>query len=218
MTKKKRSFRESCEHFRKWQEKPFDYELATNEEQHCNNCGRTFIGNFCPYCSQKAGEGYIGWKSVQQSVMDVWGLGSRSLPNTVWQLFLRPGYLISDYISGKRQVSFPPVKMLFILSVVAIFLSYYVLPFFAGDDFDLLGEERMKNMIRGIRREAESASGLHEGYARTGRKRMSKEEIEELECDPASYAKLKNEVVYLRQEVEFLKKISQQVISGKRGK
>ena len=87
-----------------------------------------------------------------------------------------------------------------------------------GYDFDLLGEERMKNMIRGIRREAESASGLHEGYARTGRKRMSKEEIEELECDPASYAKLKNEVVYLRQEVEFLKKISQQVISGKRGK
>ena len=47
---------------------------------------------------------------------------------------------------------------------------------------------------------------------------MSKEEVEELECDPASYAKLKNEVVYLRQEVEFLKKISQQVISGKRGK
>lgn len=87
-----------------------------------------------------------------------------------------------------------------------------------GYDFDLLGEERMKNMIRGIRREAESASGLHEGYARTDRKRMSKEEIEELECDPASYAKLKNEVVYLRQEVEFLKKISQQVISGKRGK
>lgn len=87
-----------------------------------------------------------------------------------------------------------------------------------GYDFDLLGEERMKNMIRGIRREAESASGLHEVYARTGRKRMSKEEIEELECDPASYAKLKNEVVYLRQEVEFLKKISQQVISGKRGK
>ena len=47
---------------------------------------------------------------------------------------------------------------------------------------------------------------------------MSEEEIEQLECNPGSYAKLKNEVIYLRKEVEFLKKISQQVISGKRGK
>ena len=47
---------------------------------------------------------------------------------------------------------------------------------------------------------------------------MDDETIEKLECNPASYEKLKNEVIYLRKEVEFLKKISQQVISGKRGK
>ena len=39
-----------------------------------------------------------------------------------------------------------------------------------------------------------------------------------LGTDEESYARLKNEVVYLRAEVEFLKKISQQAISGKRGK
>ena len=47
---------------------------------------------------------------------------------------------------------------------------------------------------------------------------MREEEIEQLECNTGSYAKMKNEVIYLRKEVEFLKKISQQVISGKRGK
>ena len=127
------------ERFKQWQQKPFDYEFESNEEQHCNNCGHTFTGNYCPYCSQKAGEGDIGWRSVRQSVMDVWGLGSRSMPNTIKQLLLRPGYLISDYISGKRQVSFPPVKMLFIVSVVAVFLIYYLLPMFLGKDYDVYG-------------------------------------------------------------------------------
>ena len=87
-----------------------------------------------------------------------------------------------------------------------------------GYDPKILGEERTKNMVRNVRREAESKHGLHEGYLRTTGKRMDEEEIEQLDCNPASYAKLKNEVIYLRKEVEFLKKISQQVISGKRGK
>ena len=87
-----------------------------------------------------------------------------------------------------------------------------------GYDSKMLGEQRTKNMVRNVRREAESKNGLHQGYLRTAGTRMSEEEIEQLECNPGSYAKLKNEVIYLRKEVEFLKKISQQVISGKRGK
>jgi len=35
---------------------------------------------------------------------------------------------------------------------------------------------------------------------------MSEEGLEKLDCNPASYNKLKNEVIYLRKEVEFLKK------------
>jgi len=61
--------------------------------------------------------GPITWHSVWQGVMDVWGVGTRSLPFTLWQLLWRPGYLIRDYISGKRQVSFPPVKMLVVMAV-----------------------------------------------------------------------------------------------------
>lgn len=55
--------------------------------------------------------------------MDLWGMGTRSLPYTIWQLFARPGYLIGDYISGRRQISFPPVKMLVIVALVTYLVS-----------------------------------------------------------------------------------------------
>ena len=70
--------------------------------------------------------------------MDIWGLGSRSLLNSILQLLLRPGYLIGDYISGKRQVCFPPVKMLFILTVIYAIIVFWLFPEFLGisvDDF-----------------------------------------------------------------------------------
>ena len=35
----------------------------------------------------------------------------------------RPGYLVRDYISGRRQVSFPPVKMLVIVSLFAVIIE-----------------------------------------------------------------------------------------------
>lgn len=87
-----------------------------------------------------------------------------------------------------------------------------------GYNPEILGKNRMRNMVRNVLRDVASEQGLHEGYLRTARTRMDDETIEKLECNSASYAKLKNEVIYLRKEVEFLKKISQQVISGKRGK
>ena len=87
-----------------------------------------------------------------------------------------------------------------------------------GYDPEMLGIQRAKNLVRYTRREAETELGLHEGYPRRAQKRLSEEELEKLVCNPVSYAKLKNEVIYLRKEVEFLKKISQRVISGKRGK
>ena len=120
--------KEKIRRFRQWQEQPFEYKITSDKVQHCNNCGHDFTGNFCPVCSQKADMGRIGWHSVRQGVMDIWGLGTRSLLYSLWQLLLRPGHLISDYIDGKRQVSFPPVKMLFIVAVVYSIVAYWFLP------------------------------------------------------------------------------------------
>ena len=74
------------------------------EEHQCPNCGHVFKGNYCPVCSQGAGDGHITWKWVGKSILDVWGMDTRSLPNTLLQLLWRPGHLIGDYIGGRRQV------------------------------------------------------------------------------------------------------------------
>ena len=119
--------------------------LSNGRVQHCNNCGIDFTGNFCPICSQKAGMGRIGWKSVRQGIMDIWGLGTRSLLYSIWQLLWRPGQVIGDYLDGKRQVSFPPVKMLFIIAVIYSVLFYWFFPTVLG--IEVLAVPYMGNLL-----------------------------------------------------------------------
>lgn len=109
--------------FRHWQEHASEFHRSS-EEHVCRCCGETFVGNFCPTCGQKGTAGTFSWKSVRQGVMDVWGMGTRSLPYSVWQLLWRPGHFIREYVTGHLQVSFPPVKMLVIVALIATFLQY----------------------------------------------------------------------------------------------
>ena len=118
------TLKERYKRFKAWQLNPFDWSYDENERHHCENCGYDFVGKFCPHCSQKAGLKKVSWKSVLQSTAEVWGMGNRSLLYSLWQLIWRPGYFISDYINGKRQVSFPPVKMLVLMGVISVIMDY----------------------------------------------------------------------------------------------
>lgn len=149
---KKQRLKEKLEQFRQWQEQPFDYNYSPDRVVHCNNCGHEYAGNFCPVCSQKAGMGRIGWHSVRQGIMDIWGLGTRSLLFSVWQLLWRPGHLIGQYIDGQRQVSFPPVKMLFILAVIYSMVVYWFFPEVLGITIidDIAGNEKVNLLLSDI--------------------------------------------------------------------
>ena len=119
------TLKERYQQFKAWQLNPREWSVDEHETHHCVNCGRDFVGNYCPCCSQKAGDDKISWKSVLKSSAEVWGVHNRSLLYSLWQLAFRPGYLISDYINGKKQVSFPPVKMLVVVGVFSVVVDHF---------------------------------------------------------------------------------------------
>jgi hypothetical protein len=87
-----------------------------------------------------------------------------------------------------------------------------------GYDISIIGKGRARGAVDHIcNHEIKSDIGLHEGYARST-KRIKLTEIESLKTDKESVIKLKNEVLYLRQEMDFLKKISCLVNTEKRRK
>ena len=108
-------------HFYHWQQTvPHYANRHESEVQHCHNCDNEFEGNFCPICGQRAEVGRVGWNSIKDNIAILWGMDSRSLGYTLLQLLGRPGYLVRDYISGHRQVSFPPVKMLVLVCLFVV--------------------------------------------------------------------------------------------------
>ena len=114
------NIKERYRYFCRWQQAtPHFVNRHEGIAQHCHNCGTEFADNFCPRCGQRAEVGRVDWNSIKENIALLWGMDSRSLLYTLFQLLTRPGYLIRDYISGRRLVSFPPVKMLVIISLLA---------------------------------------------------------------------------------------------------
>lgn len=86
-----------------------------------------------------------------------------------------------------------------------------------GYDTTILGKSRCSSVVYNIQRDVRQGKQVHDGYAKRQPKRLSADELEDLPLNHESYIRMKNELVYLKQEVDFLKKISQLAKSGKRG-
>lgn len=75
-----------------------------------------------------------------------------------------------------------------------------------GYNLDYFGQKQIDSIVQRIKKEALSGNGFSEGENRTKRvpmKATSEEELSSLK----SIERMQNELLYLRQEVEFLKKI-----------
>ncbi len=75
-----------------------------------------------------------------------------------------------------------------------------------GYDLDLFGQKQIDSIVQRIKLQALSGNGFTEGEDRTKRVPTKATKEEEL-YSPASIERMQNELLYLRQEVEFLKKI-----------
>lgn len=84
-----------------------------------------------------------------------------------------------------------------------------------GFDLDIFGQKQIDSLVQHIKKQALSGNGFSEGEDRTKRVPM-KATIEEELQSPQSIKRMQNELLYLRQEVDFLKKIIIADNSGKR--
>lgn len=75
-----------------------------------------------------------------------------------------------------------------------------------GYNLDCFGQKQIDDIVQRIKRQALSGNGFTEGENRQRRVPMKATTEEEL-SSPQSIERMQNELLYLRQEVEFLKKI-----------
>ncbi len=90
--------------------------------QTCANCGRTFIGEYCPGCGQRA--------ESELSILHILGGFVRELVDTergLWRTFrdltLRPGTAARGYLAGARQPFTSPGRYLLVGAIVTTVTS-----------------------------------------------------------------------------------------------
>ena len=100
--------------FRAWQLEPYRFECESEKTHKCFNCGEEFEGNYCPVCGQYYNEGPVAWSPEEKAPSrPLWGLlEPGSILSFFLQLLGRPGYMIGDYLKGRKQVTGSPIENL----------------------------------------------------------------------------------------------------------
>ena len=118
------SLKKKWQQFCQWQRKPVQYKPLTDEKHVCLNCGQEYVGEYCPRCSQSSKvDKQISWSTISSGFLEAFNIEGRSFPRALWHLICRPGYMIGDYISGHRQMSYPPFKMLIIVALCLVIVE-----------------------------------------------------------------------------------------------
>jgi len=89
----------------------------------CTNCAAILRGEYCSECGQRRMEPvHSVWHLVRDAAEDLTHADSR-----VWQtlsgLALRPGFLLHEYLVGRRARYLPPFRLYLILSIVFFALA-----------------------------------------------------------------------------------------------
>lgn len=94
----------------------------------CKNCGSQFIGNYCNYCGQSKETPRFNFHSAAKNMFGGLSNIDHGFWHTLINLLYRPGYMINDFISGKRVSYFRPFQTLFVLAAIYILIAQLIAP------------------------------------------------------------------------------------------
>ncbi len=100
--------------------------IPQRKEKDCLNCGTVVQGKYCQHCGQ---ENVVPketfWHMVTHFFYDITHFDSNFF-NTVHHLVLRPGFLSTEYMIGRRASYLHPIKM-YVFSSAIFFLLFFSL-------------------------------------------------------------------------------------------
>ena len=101
---------------------------AGNETCTCLNCGTTYTGNYCNRCGQSRNTPRYRLSNALKNIAGGFFNIDNGFGRTLLELLYRPGYMIRDFIGGKRVEYFRPFQTLFILAALYIMAVQLVDP------------------------------------------------------------------------------------------
>lgn len=101
---------------------------AGNETCTCLNCGTTYTGNYCNRCGQSRNTPRYRLSNALKNIAGDFFNIDNGFGRTLLELLYRPGYMIRDFIGGKRVEYFRPFQTLFILAALYIMAVQLVDP------------------------------------------------------------------------------------------
>lgn len=113
-------------HFRQIRGK--DNPKPNSKEYVCINCNHHFSGNYCNNCGQKSDTKRLTKKSVLYYLFGGISSIDSGFLLTLKELITRPGYMINDFIEGKRARYLRPFQLLFVLAAIYIVITQLIDP------------------------------------------------------------------------------------------
>lgn len=99
-----------------------------NQTSTCQNCGTSYTGNFCNRCGQTRNTPRYHISNAFKNIMGGFTNIDNGFGRTLLELLYRPGYMMRDFIGGKRVHYFRPFQTLFVLAALYIMCVQLVDP------------------------------------------------------------------------------------------
>ncbi|MGF1925250.1 MAG: DUF3667 domain-containing protein [Bacteroidia bacterium] len=92
----------------------------------CKNCSHQFAGKFCNNCGQKASVGTINFKDIFHEAWHNLTHTDTGYLQLFWDLLVRPGQTIKNYLAGKRKSYFSPFTFYIVTTSLLILITNWV--------------------------------------------------------------------------------------------
>lgn len=102
--------------------------LAKVEQHVCQNCGDVYVGDFCRSCGQPAQTERITLKNTLSLFFSSFFNIESGFLHTIHDLWYRPGYMVADYVRGKRKPYYKPFSLLILMAAIYIVVGHMFNP------------------------------------------------------------------------------------------